>query len=160
MKYRLGIDVGGTNTDAVILDDKNKVIAKCKKATSADISTGIKNAVEQVLNDSAINPADIADAMLGTTHGTNAIVERKSLSKVGVIRLAAPSGFAIPSFIEWPDDILKAVDHFYVIVKGGYEYHGALISNTDKDEILKALNDIKAHGAEALAVSGGILTCK
>ena len=58
------------------------------------------------------------------THATNAIVERKNLSRVGIIRLAAPSGYAIPPFIEWPEDILEAISHFYVIVKGGYEYNG------------------------------------
>ncbi len=154
MKYRLGIDVGGTNTDAVILDEKNVVAAKCKEATTSDISSGITKAVEHVLNESGINPADIVDAMLGTTHATNAIVERKGLSKVGVIRLAAPSGYAIPPFVEWPEDILDAINHFYVIVKGGYEYNGALISDIDKDEILAALKEVQAKGAEALAVSG------
>ena len=154
MKYRLGIDVGGTNTDAVILDEQNKVIAKCKEATTGDISTGITKAVNHVLNDSGINPADIADAMLGTTHATNAIVERKGLSKVGVLRLSAPSGFAIPPFMEWPEDILAALNYFYVIVKGGYEYNGAVISEIDKNEIRDALNLIKTRGAEAIAISG------
>ena len=154
MKYRLGIDVGGTNTDAVILDGNNDVIAKCKKATTEDISVGIVHAVEFVLSESGINPGDIADAMLGTTHATNAIVERKGLSNVGVIRLSAPSGYAIPPYVEWPEDILEAINHFFVIVKGGYEYNGALISDIDRDEIRKALLQVKAQGAEALAVSG------
>ncbi len=154
MKYRLGIDVGGTNTDAVILDKDNKVIAKCKKATTEDISVGIVNAVEHVLAESGVDPAEIADAMLGTTHATNAIVERKGLSNVGVIRLSAPSGYSIPPYVEWPEDILEAINHFYVIVKGGYEYNGALISDIDRDEIHRALLEVKAKGAEALAVSG------
>lgn len=153
MKYRLGIDVGGTNTDAVILDEDNKVIAKCKEATTQDVSTGINAAVDRVLKTSGVKPGDIIDAMLGTTHATNAIIERKGLSKVGVIRLSAPSGFSIPPFIEWPDDMLKAVDYSYHIVKGGYEYNGARISEPDEAEIKKALREIKDHGSEALAVS-------
>ena len=154
MKYRLGIDVGGTNTDAVLLDESNKVAAKCKEATTQDISTGITKAVEHVLKESAVNPADIIDAMLGTTHATNAIVERKGLSRVGVIRLASPSGHAIPPFIEWPGDILEAISYTYVIVKGGYEYNGALISDIDREEIKTALEKLKSDGIEALAVSG------
>lgn len=96
MKYRLGIDVGGTNTDAVILDDRNSVVAKHKEATTQDISSGITKAVEHVLKESGIYPGDILEAMLGTTHATNAIVERKGLSRVGVLRLSGPSGYAIP----------------------------------------------------------------
>jgi len=153
MEYRLGIDVGGTNTDAVILDEQNIVVSKCKEATTQDISSGITKAVEHVLRDSGINPVDIQNAMLGTTHATNAIVERKGLSKVGVLRLAGPSGYAIPPFIEWPKDILETLNYFYVIVKGGYEYNGALISEIDKEEIKSALMEIKKRGAEALAVS-------
>jgi len=92
MYYKLGIDVGGTNTDAVILNELHAVIAKCKKATTNDVSSGIKQAVAQVLVDSGIDPTHIKHAMLGTTQSTNAIIERKGLLKVGVIRLSGPSG--------------------------------------------------------------------
>lgn len=153
MKYRLGIDVGGTNTDAVILDENNAVMAKCKEATTLDVSTGIKNAVEHVLKESGIDPGNIADAMLGTTHATNAIVERKGLSRVGVVRLSGPSGYGIPPYIDWPEDLLETLNFTYEIVKGGYEYNGALISDTDKDEIKAALEKVKKHGIDALAVS-------
>ena len=153
MKYRLGIDVGGTNTDAAILDEEGLVIASCKRATTEDVSSGINSAVDGVLKDSVIDPGDIVDAMLGTTHATNAIVERKGLSTVGVIRLSAPSGYGIPPFVEWPEDILKVVTRTYKIVKGGYEYNGALISESDAQEIRKALEELKEEGIQALAVS-------
>lgn len=153
MRYRLGIDVGGTNTDAVILDEANTVIAKCKEATTEDVSEGIKKAVDKVLVDSQVGPEKIADAMLGTTHATNAIIERKGLSKVGVLRLSSPSGHGIPPFIEWPEDLLEPLGFSFEIVKGGYEYNGALISGTDTTEIREALERIREKGAEALAVS-------
>ena len=91
--------------------------------------------------------------MLGPTHATNAIVERKGLSRVGVIRLSSPSGHGIPPYIEWPEDLLETLNYTYKIVKGGYEYNGALISDTDEDEIKAALETIKNHGVDALAVS-------
>ena len=154
MKYRLGIDVGGTNTDAVILDTSNTVITKCKETTTVDVSTGIKKAVGHVLKDSNISPVDISDAMLGTTHVTNAIVERKGMTEVGIIRLSGPAGHAIAPFAEWPKDILEAIGAEFVIVKGGYEYNGLLISETDEEEIRSALKTLKAKNIEALAVSG------
>ena len=92
--------------------------------------------------------------MLGTTHATNAIVERRGLSRVGAIRLSSPSGHAIPPFIEWPQDLLDALGCPWAIVKGGYEYNGAPISRPDKDEIRRALEEISKKGIEALAVSG------
>jgi N-methylhydantoinase A/oxoprolinase/acetone carboxylase beta subunit len=153
MKYKLGIDVGGTNTDAVILDDAGEVIASCKEPTTPDVSGGIDKAVERILQESRVLASSIGDAMLGTTHATNAIVERKNLSRVAVIRLSAPSGLAIPPFVEWPADLLSAIGGTYTIVKGGYEYDGAPIAEPDRDEIRAALEAARKNGAEALAVS-------
>ncbi len=153
MSYRLGIDVGGTNTDAVILDGNDTVCAKCKTATTEDVSSGINRAVETVLRDASISPSLIEHAMLGTTHATNAIVERKGLAKVGVLRLAAPSGHAIPPFLDWPEDMLRSAAYDFHIVQGGYEFNGALISGMDPEEVRRALEAFRGLGAEALAVS-------
>jgi N-methylhydantoinase A/oxoprolinase/acetone carboxylase beta subunit len=153
MNYTLGIDVGGTNTDAVILDNEDTVVAKCKSPTSSDISTGIKMAVEHVLEESGIDPAGIRHAMLGTTHSTNAIVERRGLARVGILRLCAPSGLGVPPYIDWPEDILPHIGKLYRMVRGGYEYNGALISQPDDDEIRKALTELREEGIDALAVS-------
>ncbi len=153
MTYRLGIDVGGTNTDAVILDETNAVVAKQKVPTSPDVSSGIDIAVSKVLEKAEINPQDIVDAMLGTTHATNAIVERKGLSKVAVIRVSGPSGYAIPPFVEWPEDLLEAVEASYSIVRGGFEYNGAALAEPDEKEIRAAIEAAVKAGAEALAVS-------
>jgi N-methylhydantoinase A/oxoprolinase/acetone carboxylase beta subunit len=153
MNYRLGIDVGGTNTDAVILDQRDAVLAKCKTVTTEDVSTGINRAVKSVLRDVSIHPSLIEDAMLGTTHATNAIVERKGLAKVGVLRLAGPSGRAIPPFVDWPNDLLGSTAFASHIVSGGYEYDGALISDLDLEEVRRSLESLQRMGAEALAVS-------
>ena len=154
MSYRLGIDVGGTNTDAVILDKKDKVVSKCKRSTTEDISTGIKEAVDAVLRESNIDPSDIVHAMLGTTHSTNAIVERKGLARTGIVRLGAPSGLAVPPYVDWPEDVIPHIGKHYHIVKGGYEYNGTALSTPDRQEIQKALNALKKAKIEALAVSG------
>jgi N-methylhydantoinase A/oxoprolinase/acetone carboxylase beta subunit len=153
MRYRLGIDVGGTNTDAVILDEANRVVAKGKSPTTPDVSSGIDAVVGAVLSRGKVPPAGIANAMLGTTHATNAIVERKGLSRVGVIRLAGPSGYAIPPFIEWPRDLREALGCPFVIVKGGYEYNGAPLARPDREEIRRALAQVAGAGAQSLAVS-------
>ncbi|MBW2000004.1 MAG: hydantoinase/oxoprolinase family protein, partial [Deltaproteobacteria bacterium] len=153
MKFRLGIDVGGTNTDAVILDESNRVIAKCKRPTTEDISTGINQAVESVLTQREIDPGSIEHAMLGTTHATNAIVERKGLAKVGVLRLGAPCGLALPPMMDWPQDMSGHIGSNYKMVKGGYEFDGKVISQPDENEIESALKALKEVGIEALAVS-------
>ncbi len=153
MNYRLGIDVGGTNTDAVILDKDNRVIAKSKCPTTEDVSSGIKDAVNSVFIAGNIDPSQIIHAMLGTTHSTNAIVERKGLSKIGIIRLCVPSGKGVPPYLDWPPDIIPHIGRNYRMVRGGYEYNGKLIAQPDKEEIGEALVSLKKQGIEALAVS-------
>jgi N-methylhydantoinase A/oxoprolinase/acetone carboxylase beta subunit len=154
MQYRLGIDVGGTNTDAVILDERDAVLAQCKRPTTADVSSGIKEAVDGVLKEGRVRAEHIRHAMLGTTHCTNAIVERRNLCRVGIVRLGAPSGLAIPPLTDWPADILPHVGQHQHIVHGGYEYNGVPLSPPDEQEIRSALEALAKDGIEALAVSG------
>ena len=77
--YKLGIDVGGTNTDAVLIDENLNVIADIKHPTSSNIYDGILGALRKVLEVSGVDRSQIRQAMLGTTQCTNAIVERKTL---------------------------------------------------------------------------------
>lgn len=77
MMYKLGVDVGGTNTDAVLIDENLQVVADIKYPTSGDVYEGILCAVREVLRVSGIDKTKIRQAMLGTTQCTNAIVERK-----------------------------------------------------------------------------------
>ena len=85
--YKLGIDVGGTNTDAVLLDENLNVVADCKHPTSRDIYEGIMGAIRIILEQSGVDRSQIAQAMLGTTQCTNAIVERKHLAQIGILRI-------------------------------------------------------------------------
>jgi N-methylhydantoinase A/oxoprolinase/acetone carboxylase beta subunit len=74
--FFLGVDTGGTYTDAVILQDEEKVIASAKALTSRqDLAIGISEAVRNVLNKSSIKPKDISLVSLSTTLATNALVE-------------------------------------------------------------------------------------
>src|SRR5215467_8718952 len=76
--YRLGIDVGGTNTDAVIMDPADRIVAKAKVPCTPDITGGITRAIDSVLRAPAVDPRRISHVMLGTTHATNAVLERRN----------------------------------------------------------------------------------
>ena len=89
--WRLGIDVGGTNTDAVIIDGDLNLVAATKSPTTEDVMGGIVAAMHEVITQIGAEAAkNIGFAMLGTTHCTNAIVERKRLNKVAALRVGAP----------------------------------------------------------------------
>lgn len=151
---RLGIDVGGTNTDAVLLDPSGRLLARCKAPTTPDVTAGIRAALRGLLAAApGLDPADIGYAMLGTTHCTNAIVERRGLGRVGLIRVGAPSSLAIPPMAEWPEDLRAAVGDMAVVVGGGYEYDGRENAPLDEPAVRAAARSF-AGQADALAVSG------
>ena len=133
--HRLGIDVGGTNTDAVILDESDDPIAKTKTPTTEDISSGILNALDEVLSQADISSDDLEYVMLGTTHATNAIAERKGLNDVGVLRLGAPATRSIKPLLEWPDDLAAAIGDNIAILDGGHEFDGRELNAIDETEI-------------------------
>ena len=105
--YKLGIDVGGTNTDAVLVDENRTVVVDIKYPTSADIYDGILGAMRTVLEVSGVDPKQIHQAMLGTTQCTNAIVERKNLAPIGILRIGAPATTGIRPMVDWAEDIQK-----------------------------------------------------
>ena len=121
--YKLGIDVGGTNTDAVLIDENLNIVADIKHPTSGDVYDGILGAVRAVLEQSGVDRTQIRQAMLGTTQCTNAIVERKHLAPIGILRIGAPATTGIPPMVDWAEDIQRiAVGS--TVIGGGFEYDG------------------------------------
>lgn len=152
MKYRLGVDVGGTNTDAVILDEDRKVLADVKYPTSEDVRTGITGAIASVLAKSGIDPSMIHQAMLGTTQCTNAIVERKHLTKIGILRIGAPASLGIPPMTDWPDGFDSIAEEICMI-KGGFEYNGKEIAPFDSDAAEAFFTRMKKAHIRSIAIS-------
>ena len=152
MVLRIGIDVGGTNTDAVLMEGTN-VIAKIKTPTTEDVTGGITTALRHVLGASGTATADIAGVMIGTTHFTNAVVERKRLEPTAAVRLGLPATEALPPFVDWPDDLADVLGRHTYLCHGGHEFDGREISPLDVDELKRVAADLKAKGVTAVAVS-------
>ena len=78
MSYRLSVDVGGTFTDIVLFDDKNKTVHTTKThSTPKDYSLGIQNGIKKICDQVGIDIGEIVYFIHGTTVATNALLERK-----------------------------------------------------------------------------------
>ncbi|MDR1710479.1 MAG: hydantoinase/oxoprolinase family protein [Propionibacteriaceae bacterium] len=132
MSIRIGIDVGGTSTDAVAVDAADRLVAHAKAATSPEPFDGIAQALDAVL--AQVDASEVTHAMLGTTHLTNALLERRSLSRVGVLRLSAPAATQPRPGTGWPPE-LAAVIGPVAVVGGGCEYDGSLIAELDEKAV-------------------------
>lgn len=153
MYYKIGVDVGGTNTDAVLVSQDNKILSKTKQTTTLDVSSGIANAIKFVMDAAKVPKESIKYIMLGTTHCTNALVERKELDKVGSIRIGLPASKAIPTMTDFPEDLKAVLGTHNYMVHGGYEYDGKLISPLIEDEVKAYLKKMKGD-VESLALTG------
>lgn len=150
--YKLGIDVGGTNTDAVIIDENLKVVAEIKTPTSGDIYDGILQTVRQVVENSGIDRSKISQAMLGTTQCTNAIIERKNLAQIGILRIGAPATTGIQPMVDWAEDIQR-IAAGCTIIGGGFEYDGKELALLDEAAACTFFEDMKRKGIKSIAIS-------
>lgn len=153
---RIGIDVGGTNTDAVLLDGST-ILRSIKTPTTADVTSGVKNALAHVLGDAeGAEPegrADVRAVMVGTTHFTNAVIERRGLSPVAVIRIGLPSAASIPPLADWPQDLREAVAGPVFLLEGGHEFDGRPIVAFDRAGMRRAAETIRDSGVTAAAIT-------
>lgn len=148
----LGVDVGGTNTDAVLMDGR-KVVSSGKLPTTSDVSDGIVHAIRLVLGQSDVPTDRIRCVAIGTTHFTNAFVERKGLLKVGVIRIALPASSGVLPLSGWPGDLAAAIGQNMVLVGGGHHVDGRVDSKLDELAVRDAAADFRRKGLQTVAIS-------
>jgi N-methylhydantoinase A/oxoprolinase/acetone carboxylase beta subunit len=149
---RIGIDVGGTNTDAVLIED-GAVAGAVKAPTSADVTGGILAALAKLAATGVIAGKRIDAVMIGTTHFINAVVQRRHLSRVGALRLGLPSGASLPPFCDWPADLAELVRGGVWMVEGGHEYDGRPFMPLDREAVAAAAREMRAKGITAVAIS-------
>ncbi|TYC61903.1 hydantoinase/oxoprolinase family protein [Rhodobacterales bacterium] len=149
---RIGIDVGGTNTDAVLIDGE-KVVSGIKFPTTSNVIEGVVNAIGHVVKDQPADATPVDAVMIGTTHFTNAVVERARLQRVAAIRIAMPAGASLPPMVDWPDDLRAEVNPLSFMVHGGHEYDGRELVPLARDEIRDAAMKIRDQGIDAVGIT-------
>ncbi|MCZ7456119.1 hydantoinase/oxoprolinase family protein [Streptomyces sp. WMMC940] len=149
---RIGIDVGGTNTDAV-LTEGSQVRSTAKTSTTPDVTTGISRAIDMLRQQAQFDPASIQAVMIGTTHFVNALVEAKGLAPTAAIRFGLPATSGLPPLVAWPDRLVKAIAGRSYLCHGGHEFDGRTISPFDEAEVVAAVEDAVENGIRSIAIS-------
>ncbi|KAK1995314.1 hydantoinase/oxoprolinase [Colletotrichum falcatum] len=161
---RIGVDVGGTNTDAVAIDTSLQhtadrgVLAHFKTPTTPDASAGIETAVSAVLAAAGLtgSPERIASVTIGTTHFINAVIERdvRRLQRVGVLRLSRSFLREVPAFAEFPADLAAVIRSYVGVVDGGLHIDGSQEAPVVEAQVVAECARIRESGAGAVVVSG------
>jgi N-methylhydantoinase A/oxoprolinase/acetone carboxylase beta subunit len=147
----MGIDVGGTNTDAVLVTD-GRVEAAVKAPTTPDVTSGILAAL-RLLREQTADGSGVGAVLIGTTHFANAVVQRRDLTKVAAIRIGAPATTALPPFSDWPPDLAALVEGGAWIVEGGHDYDGRPFLPLNVAQVRQAAGEIRARDLRYVAVT-------
>jgi N-methylhydantoinase A/oxoprolinase/acetone carboxylase beta subunit len=148
---RVGIDVGGTNTDAVLMGGR-RVLAEAKAPTTADVTGGICRALRGLLCHVAVEPGDVRAVMIGTTHFTNAVIEAKNLLPTAAVRLGLPATRALPPMVDWPERLRRPLGGHVYLCHGGHEFDGRELSPLDAGELRRVAADIASKGLRSIAI--------
>lgn len=127
-----------------------------KASTTKNPSDGINNVIQEMFEQSNIDPKDVASVTIGTTHFINAVVEmdQSRLAKVGVIRLCGPFSKDIPIGIDWPPRMRNIICGHRSLVDGGLEIDGGLIAELDAEAVEREVKIIKEKGIKSIAICG------
>jgi N-methylhydantoinase A len=163
MTYRLGVDVGGTFTDVLLIDERTGGTYRAKTAsTPDDQSVGVLRGIEKVCGSASITLGDITQVLHGTTVATNAILEGKG-ARVGLVttqgfrqvlqiaRSFVPGGLA--GWIIWPkpEPLASLEDTVEAIERVGSD--GSVVKPLDEADIRAKLRRLRDAGVEALTIS-------
>jgi N-methylhydantoinase A len=163
MRYRLGVDVGGTFTDVLLIDEDSGTSFRAKTpSTPTDQSVGVLNGIEKVCSEAGTTLEEIGQVLHGTTVATNAILEGKG-ARVGLVttqgfrqvlqiaRSFVPGGLA--GWIIWPKpEPLAALEHTVEAVER-IGADGEIVIELDEDDIRAKLRGLQGAGIQALAVA-------
>jgi N-methylhydantoinase A/oxoprolinase/acetone carboxylase beta subunit len=149
---RIGIDVGGTNTDAVLLDG-TAVLAAVKTSTTEDVTSGIVAAIDGLQRQRSFDPTEVRAVMIGTTHFINALVEARRLAPTAAIRLSLPAGASLPPMVDWPERLVTAISGRGYLCHGGHEFDGRHIAELEESELRKAAEDMARTGVRSVAIT-------
>ncbi|MEI0739525.1 hydantoinase/oxoprolinase N-terminal domain-containing protein [Paenibacillus sp. JTLBN-2024] len=151
-KVRVGIDVGGTFTDAALIDNETyEVIEKMKIPTTHHDPDGVAKGIVQILNrilsSKGIDPEDVVFIAHGTTQATNALLEG-DVARVGIIGMGSGLDGLSARSESNPGDIELAPGKYL------QTYHTYLDSkNLTDDQIEAAIDELIRQGAEVIVAS-------
>lgn len=149
---RVGVDVGGTNTDAVAMEGRS-VLGATKSPTTPDVTLGILTALRSLIDSGVLVPREVTSIMIGTTHFTNALVEAKRLAPTAAVRIGLPATTSLPPLVDWPARLRSAIgDHVY-LCHGGHEFDGRPSGALDRDELRRIALDAAAKGIRSMAIT-------
>ena len=157
--YRVGVDIGGTFTDIVLIDEAGRLLTKKVSSSVDDYARAIVEGLAQVFDEAGVEPSEILEVMHGTTVASNAILERKG-ARVGLI---GTDGFRdileirnlrMPKLydLEWVKPPPLVERYLRVVVPERIDAYGRVEKGLAREAAETAVDRLLAEEVEAIAV--------
>jgi N-methylhydantoinase A len=163
MAYRLGVDVGGTFTDLLLVHDESGALHRVKTpSTPADPSEGVLTGIKRIVESAGTEIADIRNILHGTTVATNAVLESKG-ARVGLLtttgfkqilhlaRSQTPGPLAGWIIMIKPDPPASLADTREVVER--MDARGETVVPVDEAQAEAAIRDLVSSGVETLTIA-------
>lgn len=157
---RIGVDVGGTNTDIILVSDDEEYIHKTP--TTEDPSKSTARGVAEVCEIGGVNPSDVDQILHGTTVATNALIEHEG-AKTGMVttegfrdvthigRHRKPHNFSLQQTVPWQEEPIVERRHRKTVSER-IQPPGEVVTPLDEDAVREATEELVADGIESVAV--------
>jgi N-methylhydantoinase A len=161
MSWRLGVDIGGTFTDVVLAEEGGGHIAVVKVSTTPrDFARGVLDALATALQSHGLSPADVGFLAHATTVVTNALLEGRGARAAlittrgfrDVLELRRSARAALYDLFQDAPAVLVP-RHLRLEVTERVDAQGAVVEPLHEDEVEDAIDFIKRHDVDAIAVS-------
>ena len=162
MTYRLGVDVGGTFTDLLMIDEGSGLTLRTKVlSTPEDPSIAVIEGAKKLCEQAQVSPSEIHQFLHGTTVATNAMLEGKG-ARVGLVvteghrqvlqiaRSFVPGGLA--GWIIWPKPEPMAALECTIEAKERMDANGETVRPLDRDALVESLEVFKREKVEAITI--------
>ena len=157
--YRIGVDIGGTFTDVVLLDGEGRVISKKVSSSVENYALAIVEGLESVFAEHGVAPGEVAEIMHGTTVASNAILELAG-ARVGLV---TSKGFRdvlelrtlrMPRLYDltWEKPPPLVERYLRMVVDERVNAAGEVVRPLDRDDARRAVRRLLDEGVEAIAI--------
>ncbi len=158
-KYRVGVDIGGTFTDVVLVGADGTVWPIKVLSTPHDFSRAVIDGLRRLIQQTGIELSEIEELVHGTTVATNAILEKQGartalITTAGFRDVLELRRVRMPQLynIQWEKPEPLVPRYLRYEVRERIDAHGEILIALEEDDVDRVANELQSEGVEAVAI--------
>ena len=147
----IGIDVGQTDTDLVVLTGASPT-SRAQAPRGSDGLSGVARCLADLRAQRA-PLGGVGAVVVGSRFLIDCLIRVRGIAPTGVIRFGLPATRALPPMTGWPPALAQAIGPHVAMCHGGYDLNGNELAPVDRDEVSAAVDRMVESGVRSIAIS-------